>query len=65
MEYAKFKMPSNITFTNSLAQYLYNLALNIKTNNWKSLYLEQEGGLHSVSMRLLQTIALIFKLQGN
>ena len=58
-------MPSNINFTNSLAQYLYNLALNIKTNNWKSLYLEQEGGLHSVSMRLLQTIALIFKLQGN
>ena len=40
MEYAKFKMPSNITFTNSLAQYLYNLALQIKTNNWQSLYLE-------------------------
>jgi len=35
-----FKVPSNLEFSNHLIQFLYNLALQIRTNNWESLYLE-------------------------
>jgi len=38
---------------------MFNLALQIRTQNWNSFYLEQEGGLHSVSVRMLQTAALV------
>ena len=57
-------MPSNVTFSNSLLQFLYNLALQIRTNNWNSLYRETEG-LHNVSIRLLKTIALIFETKAS
>jgi len=42
-------------------QFLYNLALKIRLQKWDSLYYENEGGLHNVSVHMLQIIAMMVK----
>jgi hypothetical protein len=57
-------VPSLVQFDNKLAQFFYNLALQIRSGKWRSLYLETQGGLYSVSVRLLQVASMIFGKDG-
>jgi hypothetical protein len=34
LQSVNFRMPSNVTFSDPLVQFLYNLTLQIRTNNW-------------------------------
>jgi hypothetical protein len=56
-----YQSDTKVTFSNRLVQFLYNLALKIRLQKWDSLYYENEGGLHNVSVHMLQIIAMMVK----